>query len=213
MPMLLLTRLGHTTHRLATGPAVVVGRRHHVVAVHVGIGAALRAGMMVAWAVVVAGGRYGVLDTRAGHLAAVGAGNVEGLLRVGGSVGRGGATWAGLAALALAALALLDLLLDFFVLASGDGQTAGHVVGGRATGSDIHGRCGAAEGLADGHRGWELAMRGVEAGLDKVLALWLSDEGLELCGSEGVNEASLGHDEEKDLSAGESREFVSLNKI
>jgi hypothetical protein len=44
---------------------------------------------------------------------------------------------------------------------------------------------------------------GIEASLDKVLALWLGDEGLELCGGESVDETSFGDDEEEDLGAGE----------
>ena len=53
-------------------------------------------------------------------------------------------------------------------------------------------------------------MRGVEAGLDEVLALGLGDERLELGGGEGVDEAGLGDDEEEDLGAGERRELVGL---
>jgi len=53
-------------------------------------------------------------------------------------------------------------------------------------------------------------MRGIEAGLDKILAFGLCDERLKLCGGEGVDETGLGYDEEKDLSAGEGRELVGL---
>ena len=34
-------------------------------------------------------------------------------------------------------------------------------------------------------------MGSIETSLDEVLALWLSDEGLELCSSKGVYEAGL----------------------
>ncbi len=51
----------------------------------------------------------------------------------------------------------------------------------------------------------------VETCLDEVLALWLSDEGLELGGGKRVDEAGLGHDEEEDLCAGEGGELVRLN--
>jgi len=52
----------------------------------------------------------------------------------------------------------------------------------------------------------------VETGLDEVLALWLGDEGLELCGCEGVYETGFRHDKEEDLCAGEGREFVCLGQ-
>ena len=54
-------------------------------------------------------------------------------------------------------------------------------------------------------------MRGVEAGLDEVLALGLGDEGLELRSGEGVDEAGLGDDEQEDLRAGEGGELVRLS--
>jgi len=44
-------------------------------------------------------------------------------------------------------------------------------------------------------------MGGVEAGLDEVLAFRLGDEGLELGGGEGVDEACFGDDEEENLGA------------
>ena len=53
-------------------------------------------------------------------------------------------------------------------------------------------------------------MGSVETSLDEVLTLWLSDEGLELCGSEGVYEASFRYDEEEDLCACEGGELVCL---
>ena len=53
-------------------------------------------------------------------------------------------------------------------------------------------------------------MGGIETSLDKILALRLGDEGLELGGSEGVDEAGLGDDEEQDLCASKSRKFVGL---
>ena len=47
-------------------------------------------------------------------------------------------------------------------------------------------------------------MGGIETSLDKILTLWLGDKGLELGGSECVNEAGLGDDEEQDLCASKS---------
>jgi len=52
----------------------------------------------------------------------------------------------------------------------------------------------------------------IETGLDKVFALGLCDEGLELCGGEGVDEAGLGDDEKEDLCAGEGGELVCLEE-
>jgi hypothetical protein len=51
---------------------------------------------------------------------------------------------------------------------------------------------------------------GIETSLDKVLALGLGDKGLELGGSEGVDQAGLGDDEEQDLCARKCRKFVCL---
>jgi hypothetical protein len=56
----------------------------------------------------------------------------------------------------------------------------------------------------------KLAMRSIEAGLDEVLAFRLGDERLELGGGEGVDQTSLGDDEEEDLCAGECAELVCL---
>lgn len=53
-------------------------------------------------------------------------------------------------------------------------------------------------------------MGGIETSLNKILTLWLGDKGLELGGSECVNEAGLGDDEEQDLCASKSRKFVGL---
>jgi hypothetical protein len=46
--------------------------------------------------------------------------------------------------------------------------------------------------------------------LDQVLALGLGDQRLELGSGEGVDETSLGDDEQKDLGASEDRQFVGL---
>ena len=46
--------------------------------------------------------------------------------------------------------------------------------------------------------------------LNKVLAFGLCDEGLQLGRGEGVDQASLGDDEQQNLSAGEDRKLVSL---
>ena len=46
--------------------------------------------------------------------------------------------------------------------------------------------------------------------LDQVLALGLGHQRLELGSGEGVDETSLGHDEQKDLGASEDRQFVGL---
>jgi hypothetical protein len=78
-------------------------------------------------------------------------------------------------------------------------KTTGEVVSGRWPTRDAHGARRPAYGRADGHARWERTMRGVEASLDKVLALRLCDEGLELGGGEGVYETSLRDNEEKDL--------------
>lgn len=48
-------------------------------------------------------------------------------------------------------------------------------------------------------------MGSVETSLDKVFPLGLGNKGLELGGSEGVDEAGLGDDEEQDLCASKSR--------
>ena len=50
----------------------------------------------------------------------------------------------------------------------------------------------------------------VETCLDEVLALGLGHERLELRGGKGVYETGLRHDQEEDLSAGESGELVRL---
>ena len=50
----------------------------------------------------------------------------------------------------------------------------------------------------------------VETCLDEILALGLGNERLELRGGKGVYETGLRHDEEEDLSAGESGELVRL---
>ncbi len=72
----------------------------------------------------------------------------------------------------------------------------------------MRGRCGASDGGADGHVGGQAALGGVEAGLDEVLSFGLGDEGLELCGGEGVDEPCLGDDEQEDLCSCECRELV-----
>lgn len=51
-----------------------------------------------------------------------------------------------------------------------------------------------------------------ETCLDEVLALRLGDQGLELGGGEGVDEAGLGHDEKQDLCASEGGELVGLEE-
>ena len=53
-------------------------------------------------------------------------------------------------------------------------------------------------------------MRIVCAYLDEVLAFSLGYEWLELGCSEGVDQTSLGNDEEKDLGTGENRQFIRL---
>lgn len=49
--------------------------------------------------------------------------------------------------------------------------------------------------------------------MDEVLALWLSDERLELGSCEGVDQSGLRNNKQQDLSASEDREFVSLYVI
>jgi len=53
-------------------------------------------------------------------------------------------------------------------------------------------------------------MRGVEACLNEIFAFGLRDEGLELGGSEGVDETRLRNNKQQDLGAGERRKLVSL---
>lgn len=50
----------------------------------------------------------------------------------------------------------------------------------------------------------------VKTCLNQVFAFWLSDERLQFGSGECVNKASLGDDQEQDLSASEDREFVCL---
>jgi len=50
----------------------------------------------------------------------------------------------------------------------------------------------------------------VETCLDQVLALGFGHQGLELGGGEGVDETSLRHDEQEDLSTSEDGQFVGL---
>jgi len=63
------------------------------------------------------------------------------------------------------------------------------------------------------HRGRRLVGGGIQARLDKILALGLSDERLQFCSGEGVDETGLAHDEEQDLCACEGREFVGLQAV
>jgi len=71
-----------------------------------------------------------------------------------------------------------------------DGKSAWEIVGwGRATRD--HGSGGATNGRTNRHAGRKRAVGGIEAGLDEVLALGLGDEGLELGGGEGIDEACL----------------------
>lgn len=53
-------------------------------------------------------------------------------------------------------------------------------------------------------------MRRVETGLNKILALRLSDEGLKFGSCESVDETRFGDDEKQHLSACEGRKFVCL---
>jgi hypothetical protein len=53
-------------------------------------------------------------------------------------------------------------------------------------------------------------MRGIEACLNEIFAFRLGDQGLELGGSEGVDETCLRHNKQQDLGAGERRQLVSL---
>ena len=69
---------------------------------------------------------------------------------------------------------------------------------------------GATERCTDGHRRRKLTVRSVQACLDKILALGLGDEGLQLGSGERVDEACLTHDEEQDLGASKRRKLVSL---
>ena len=55
-------------------------------------------------------------------------------------------------------------------------------------------------------------MWSIETSLDEILALGLGDEGLELCGGEGVDEAGLRHDEKQDLCASEGGELIGLEE-
>jgi hypothetical protein len=53
-------------------------------------------------------------------------------------------------------------------------------------------------------------MGGIEACLDEIFALGLRDERLKFGGCEGVDKASFGYDEEKDLGACQGRKFIRL---
>lgn len=53
-------------------------------------------------------------------------------------------------------------------------------------------------------------MGSVQACLDEVLAFWLRDEWLQFRGGEGVDETSLGHDQQQNLRSREGRQFVRL---
>lgn len=66
-----------------------------------------------------------------------------------------------------------------------DGETTREVVG-RWRPSHVHLTRRASDRGADGHGGGEGAVRSIETSLDQVLAFGLSDERLELCGSEGI---------------------------
>lgn len=50
------------------------------------------------------------------------------------------------------------------------------------------------------------------AHLNEVLAFWLGDQRLELRGGEGVDQTSLGDDEQQDLGTGQDGQFVSLRR-
>jgi hypothetical protein len=54
-------------------------------------------------------------------------------------------------------------------------------------------------------RQWELMPY-----LDQVLPFWFGDEWLQFRCCEGIDKASLRHDEQKDLGTSEDREFVCL---
>lgn len=73
----------------------------------------------------------------------------------------------------------------------------------------IRGLLGAGK-LLGGGRSREL-VGCVEAGLDEVLALGIRDEWLQLWGRKGIHVASLRGNEEKNLSAGQGGELVSLS--
>lgn len=72
-----------------------------------------------------------------------------------------------------------------------DSETSWKVVGGGGATWDAHGTRCTANRRADGHTGGKGAVGGIETRLDKILALWLGNKGLELGGGEGVYEASL----------------------
>lgn len=55
-----------------------------------------------------------------------------------------------------------------------------------------------------------MSQSSLAAYLNQILALGLGDERLELGCCEGVNQTSLGNDEEKDLGASQDRQFVRL---
>lgn len=83
---------------------------------------------------------------------------------------------------------ILVVLLDVVTRTAADRQATWDI-GGRA--GDVHWPGRAAEGRADGHSGRQRAMGGIETCLNKILALWLSDQGLELSCSESIDEPSL----------------------
>jgi hypothetical protein len=101
------------------------------------------------------------------------------------------------------------LLLLMGHVASLLGGLAGHGWGLRHA-LDVVGRGDVISTVGTVLAGW---LGGVQAGLDEILAFGFGDEGLELGGGEGVDEAGLGDDEEEDLCAGEDGEFVGLGGV
>lgn len=89
-----------------------------------------------------------------------------------------------------------------------DGQPTGDVV--RTWAWHAHRPRSTTDGRSDRHGRGEGAMRGIEACLNEIFAFRLGDQGLELGGSEGVDETCLRHNKQQDLGAGERRQLVSL---
>lgn len=88
---------------------------------------------------------------------------------------------------------VVGVVVVVVVLGSGggaDGEAAGEICG-LGLGRHGHGGRSAVHGGANRMGRGKRARGRIETGLDEILALWLGDEGLELCSGKSVYEASL----------------------
>jgi hypothetical protein len=91
-----------------------------------------------------------------------------------------------------------------------DGESAGDIgVGGSShwnrTRRTTH-------GSTDGHLGRQLAMGSVQACLNKIFSLWLSNQRLKFGGGKRVHQASFRDNEQQDLSSRQGRQLISLKE-